>query len=217
MDIDALGLDDDKRQQLQAFIADQAKQIAAPIVEEEVTGLKNKNSELLGKVKTLQQTNEELSTMQQQTQDPDEMLRQENKALAGRIDELRSEIGSFVKQGEEAKKREVAGKIAARLTKDTRKGELLQKELLGLLTLVEGEVKVLDSNGQVSAQTLDELEGSARDSYDFLVDGIQSQGGGAVRTEGEAQKPNEMSGDEWRAMSSMDKALFLKNGGTLID
>jgi chromosome segregation ATPase len=217
MDIESLELNDETRQQLQAHIAEQAKQMAAPLIEEEVTGLKSKNSELLGKLKSLQQTNEELSAMQQQTQDPDERLRQENKAMAERIDELRSEIGNFVKQGEEAKKREAAAKIAVRLTKDTRKGELLQKELLGQLTLVEGELKVLDSSGQVSAMTLDELEGSARDSYDFLVDGIQAQGGGAVRTEGEAQRSNEMSGEEWRAMSSVDKAMFLKNGGTIID
>lgn len=217
MDLDTLELADETRQALQAHIEDQAKAMAAPIIEQEVTGLKNKNSELLGKVKTLQQANEELSTMQQQSQDPDERLRQENKAMAERIEELRSEIGNFVKQGEEAKKREAAAKIAMKLTKDSRKGELLQKEIIGRLTLVEGELKVLDSNGQVSAQTLDELEGSARDSYDFLVDGSQAQGGGAVRTEGEAQRSNEMSGEEWRAMSSMDKAMFLKNGGTIID
>ena len=219
MDLDQLGLEDDTKEALLSFIDEEAKKRALPLVESEVTGLKNKNSELLGKLKEQQTLAETLTA--QQAQAAEESVPKEYKeyvqSLEKTTETLRSELNDFKKQQELAKVRERAVKLAAGLTKDPRKGDLLQKEAMARLTLVEGEVKVLDDHGQVSAMTMEELEGSIRHNLDFLVDGSQAQGGGAVRSEGEAQKPNEMSGDEWRAMSSMDKALFLKNGGTLID
>lgn len=219
MDLDQLGLEDDAKQALLSFIDEEAKKRAQPLVESEVTGLKNKNSELLGKLKEQQTLAETLKA--QQAQAAEESVPKEYKeyvqSLEKTTETLRSELNDFKKQQELAKVRERAVKLAASLTKDTRKGDLLQKEVMSRLTLVEGEVKVLDDHGQVSAMTMEELEGSIRQNLDFLVDGSQAQGGGAVRSEGEAQKPMEMSRDEFRSQSPAEKMDFIKGGGTIIE
>lgn len=219
MDIDQLGLEDETKQALQSYIDEQAKKAALPLIEAEVSGLKNKNSELLGKLKEQQALAETLKA--QQAQAAEESVPKEYKeyvqSLEKTTETLRSELNDFKKQQEVAKMRERAVKLAASLTKDPRKGDLLQKEAMARLTLVEGEVKVLDDHGQVSAMTMDELEGSLRHNLDFLVDGSQAQGGGAVRSEGEAQKPMEMSRDEFRSQSPAQKMDFIKSGGTIIE
>ena len=219
MDIDQLGLEDEAKQALQSYIDSEAKKAALPLIEAEVSGLKNKNSELLGKLKEQQTLAETLKA--QQTQAAEESVPKEYKeyvqSLEKTTETLRSELNDFKKQQEVAKMRERAVKLAASLTKDPRKGDLLQKEAMARLTLVEGEVKVLDDHGQVSAMTMDELEGSLRHNLDFLVDGSQAQGGGAVRSEGEAQKPMEMSRDEFRSQSPAQKMDFIKSGGTIIE
>lgn len=219
MDIEQLGLEDETKQALQSYIDEQAKKAALPLIESEVAGLKNKNSELLGKLKEQQALAETLKA--QQAQAAEESVPKEYKeyvqSLEKTTETLRSELNDFKKQQEVAKMRERAVKLAASLTKDPRKGDLLQKEAMARLTLVEGEVKVLDDHGQVSAMTMDELEGSLRHNLDFLVDGSQAQGGGAVRSEGEAQKPMEMSRDEFRSQSPAQKMDFIKSGGTIIE
>lgn len=219
MDLDQLGLEDDAKQAIQSYIDEEAKKRAQPLVDAEVTGLKNKNSELLGKLKEQQALAETLKA--EQAQAAEESVPREYKeyvqSLEKTTETLRSELNDFKRQQEVAKMRERAVKLAAGLTKDTRKGDLLQKEVMERLTLVEGEVKVLDEHGQVSAMTMEELEGSIRQNLDFLVDGSQAQGGGAVRSEGEAQKPMEMSRDEFRSQSPAEKMDFIKSGGTIIE
>jgi hypothetical protein len=64
---------------------------------------------------------------------------------------------------------------------------------------------------------MEELEGSIRSAFPFLIDGSQAQGGGAVRSEGKAQAKLEVTRADFDAMDHRNRAEFVKSGGKIYD
>lgn len=72
---------------------------------------------------------------------------------------------------------EAALKVAAGLTRDTAKAELLQKEIMAYAQNTSEGVKFSSDSGDM---TVEQLSAFITKKYPFLVDGNQSSGGGAA-------------------------------------
>ena len=220
MDLDSLELPEEVKTNLEAIIQQKAREIADPLVEETVKGLKAKNSELLGKLKTQETSFQEMQAKVAKLSDErgdQSDLKQLNKALEDKVQSLSSHIEQM---NESARKQQIsaeAGKMAAKLTKDIQKANLLQQQISARLTLVEDQIRVTDERGQLTVSNMDELESSIRSAFPFLIDGSQAQGGGAIRSEGKAQATKEVSRADFDAMTQFQRAEFLQSGGNIFD
>jgi len=220
MDLDSLELPDEVKTNLDAIINQRAREIADPLVEETVKGLKAKNSELLGKLKTqeltVQEMQQKLASVSSEKGDQTD-LKQLNKALEDKVSSLTNTIEDMNSRAIRQQIDSEAGRMATKLTKDVQKANLLQKEISARLTLVEDQIRVTDEKGQLTVSSMEELEGAIRSSFPFLIDGSQAQGGGATRSEGKAQATTEVTRADFEAMDHAKRAEFVKSGGKIYD
>jgi predicted nuclease with TOPRIM domain len=220
MDLDSLELPEEVKANLDSIIQQKAREIADPLVEETVKGLKAKNSELLGKLKTKEADFDDMQNKVAKMADgkgDQTELQQLNKALEEKVSSL---TGTIEEMNTNAQKQQIdaeAGRMAAKLTKDIQKANLLQSQISARLTLVEDQIRVTDDNGQLTVSSMEELEGSIRSAFPFLIDGSQAQGGGAVRSEGKAQAKLEVTRADFDAMDHRNRAEFVKSGGKIYD
>jgi membrane-associated HD superfamily phosphohydrolase len=211
-------LDDSLKEQL-ASRFDEALQAK---LSEETTGLKNKVDELLAEKKKVQAEREQAREMARMEAEEKakaennykelfESRTEENNQLRQTIDKMNADI-------QKQKISEQAVKLAAQLTKDTGRAQLLQKEFSQRLALVDGELRVTDPSGQLTVSSLEDLVNSVKTDYPFLVDGIQASGGGATKAQGGAEaRSKEMSRSDFEALSAVQKQEFFRNGGKLYD
>ena len=220
MDLDSLELPEEVKANLDSIIQQKAREIADPLVEETVKGLKAKNSELLGKLKSKEADFDDMQNKVAKMADgkgDQTELQQLNKALEEKVSSL---TGTIEEMNSNAQKQQIAaeaGRMAAKLTKDIQKANLLQSQISARLTLVEDQIRVTDDNGQLTVSSMEELEGSIRSAFPFLIDGSQAQGGGAVRSEGKAQTKLEVTRADFDAMDHRNRAEFVKSGGKIYD
>jgi hypothetical protein len=191
-------------------------------INEQTSGLKAKNDELLAEKKRVQQEREEAK--QQAALEAEKNARNENdykqlfesqkeesNALRAKIEEMNSNI---VKQ----KINSEAFKVASTLTKDAKKAQLLQEKISQRLTLVDDELRVIDASGQLTVSNLGELAEAVKSEYSFLVDGSQANGGGAARAQGGASaRQTEISRSEFEGLSHAQRKQFLSEGGKLFN
>lgn len=191
-------------------------------INEQTSGLKAKNDELLAEKKRVQQEREEAK--QQAALEAEKNARNENdykqlfesqkeesNALRAKIEEMNSNI---VKQ----KINSEAFKVASNLTKDAKKAQLLQEKISQRLTLVDDELRVTDASGQLTVSNLGELAEAVKSEYSFLVDGSQANGGGAARAQGGASaRQTEISRSEFEGLSHAQRKQFLSEGGKLFN
>jgi hypothetical protein len=191
-------------------------------INEQTSGLKAKNDELLAEKKRVQQEREEAK--QQAALEAEKNARNENdykqlfesqkeesNSLRAKIEEMNSNI---VKQ----KINSEAFKVASSLTKDAKKAQLLQEKISQRLTLVDDELRVTDASGQLTVSNLGELAEAVKSEYSFLVDGSQANGGGAARAQGGASaRQTEISRSEFEALSHAQRKQFFSEGGKLFN
>ena len=140
-----------------------------------------------------------------------ESQKEESNTLRQTIEKMNADM-------QRQKINEQAVKLAASLTKDTGRAQLLQKEFSQRLALVDGELRVTDPNGQLTVSSLEDLVSSVKTDYPFLVDGIQASGGGATKAQGGAEaRGKEMSRSDWEALPPAKRQQFFKDGGKLYD
>ena len=211
-------LDDSVKEQL----SERLNQTIQQRLEEETTGLKSKVDELLAEKKKVQAEREaareqakleaeEKAIAENNYKELFESQKEESSALRQTIERMNADM-------QKQKINEQAVKLAATLTKDTGRAQLLQKEFSQRLSLVDGELRVTDPSGQLTVSSLDDLVSSIKTDYPFLVDGIQASGGGAVKAQGGAEaRSKEMSRSDFEALSIQQKADFMKGGGKLYD
>jgi len=211
-------LDDSVKEQL----SERFNQTLETRLEEETRGLKSKVDELLGEKKRVQQEREE--AREQARLEAEEKAKAENnykqlfESRSEENNQLRAQIDKMNAEAQQQKINEQAVKLAAQLTKDTGRAQLLQKEFSQRLSLVDGELRVTDPSGQLTVSSLDDLVNSIKTDYPFLVDGIQASGGGAVKAQGGAEaRGKEMSRSDWEALPLVKRQQFFKDGGKLYD
>lgn len=207
----------DQQAVIEALAAERAEQL----IEERTAALKRKNDELLAEKKAKQREAEE--AMQMAKLEAEEKAKRENdyqqlfESQKAESDSLRKKIEDMNNSIIEQKIQAESAKMAAKLTKDNRRGALLAKEFSQRLSVVDGELRVMD-NGQLTVSTLEDLSNSISQEFDFLCDGSQAAGGGAARSEGRAkERGREMSRADFDMMSQSQRAEFIKSGGQLFD
>lgn len=191
-------------------------------IEEQVTGLKAKNDELLAEKKRIQREKEKADAEARteaervaQEQNDFKQLYESQKAEAEKLQVQLEEVNSNIQRQTVMSE---AARLASGLTKDVAKAKLLEQQISQRLTLVDGEIKVLDESGQLTVSKPESLTESIRDNYPFLVDGSQASGGGAARSQGGADAGEKMvSRTDFDAMGQRERATFVKEGGKVID
>ncbi len=112
-------------------------------------------------------------------------------------EKLQAEIdrnNQLVKQRDTSTVEQTSQSLASRLADTPHNQRLLQRFIKDRLSVVDGQVKVVDEQGQLSAHTIDDLANEFRNSgmYDSLLTGTLSsgtggngQGGGATKSANE--------------------------------
>lgn len=215
-------VDDAVKQQLAEKFKETLDKTLEERIAEEVAGLKAKNDELLAEKKAAQRAKDELDAKARaekeryaqengQYQELYESQKQEANSLRQKIEEMNQQVARQKVQSE-------ATKLASTLTKDVAKAKLLEEKLSQRLTLMDGELRVTDDSGQLTVSSIDDLVGSVRSDFPFLIDGIQATGGGATRSQGRADVGfREISRADFDGMKHADRARFLKEGGKIFD
>lgn len=72
-----------------------------------------------------------------------------------------------------------ASQLAAELTRDNKRANLLKEKIASRIDKEGDNVVVLDSNGNPTVSTTNDLLAAMRTDYDFLCDGSKASGGGA--------------------------------------
>lgn len=210
-------LDDGVKEQ----IAERFNQTLQEKLENETKGLKSKVDELLSEKKKVQQEREQAREMARL--EAEEKAQKENdykqlfEAQKEESNTLRQTIEKMNADITQQKIRTEAAKLAAQLTKDTGRAQLLQKEISQRLTLVDNELRVTDESGQLTVSSLDDLANAIKTSYPFLVDGSQASGGGAVKAQGGAEARKELSRAAFDKMDQRQRSEFVKSGGKIFD
>lgn len=216
--LNEIELDDD----IKKTLAEKLQAELEARINEQTSGLKAKNDELLAEKKRVQQEREEAK--QQAALEAEKNARNENdykqlfesqkeesNALRAKIEEMN---GNIVRQ----KINSEAFKVASSLTKDAKKAQLLQEKISQRLTLVDDELRVTDASGQLTVSNLGELAEAVKSEYSFLVDGSQANGGGAARAQGGASaRQTEISRSEFEGLSHAQRKQFLSEGGKLFN
>lgn len=108
---------------------------------------------------------------------------------------------------------EKALKIAAGLTKDVSRAELLQEKIANMSRYTDDGIKYELGGIEVDAS---KVISHLSENYPFLVDGNQANGGGAPGGQGSGAAKT-MSRQDFNDLSQHDRKNFIKSGGTLID
>lgn len=174
-----------------------------------VKGLKDKNAELLGETKAerekreaLERSAEEAETKRQAEQG--EFKKLYEKTMAD-LEKERETNGAFKSQIKDRDTKAAATGIASELTRDTARAALLIKEAQSFVEIGEEGAPVFKIGGVEvdKPKVLDHLKAQ----YPFLVDGNQSNGGGAPGGNGGAGTPKRSE------MNAQDKAKFINEHG----
>lgn len=211
-----------KNLEIDDSVKTQIAQSVQSVIDAEVSALKLKNDELIQEKRTLAEQKQaeieqaRLDAEKKAKENGDfkhlfESQKSEAETLKNQLNELQGNIRTQKIQGE-------AAKIAARLTKDTNKAQLLQQQLSQRLTIVDNEIRVTDESGQATISSVDELANNIKTAYPFLVDGTQASGGGATKSQaGGDAVAKTMTRADFEGLGQAQRAQFFKDGGKLSD
>lgn len=194
--------------EVEAFTADE---VAARIAEE-TNGLKAKVDELLGESKSAKQKARELEEMQKKAEEDGLKQKEEFRTLYEREQksaaELREKLEAQSKRIETKELESASTKLTSELTRDTKRAELLKKEIMAFARYSEDGVFFEMGGVKVdSAKILAHIT----DNYPFLVDGSGATGGGAAganKSGGAVKKFNEYTGAELKAIKDKDPGEY---------
>lgn len=189
---------------------------------EDTSGLKNKANELLGESKakdvTILERDATIKKLQSDLANGPKgdisKLQAQLDDATNKLSESNSKYSDLVKQNTQSKINGEAGRIAATLSKDTRRAGLLAEKIATRLSYGEdNSFTVLDGSGNPTISSIDELSGQIKQEYDFLVDGSKASGGGAQGGTGGASDTNTIKRSEWDNMEPLKQASFVDSGG----
>ena len=175
------------------------------LIDEQVNGLKNKVDELLGEKKSATQKAKELEEYQK-TQEEERMKEKEQfRELYEREQEnkrqLQEEHEAFKHQIKTQTIQSEATKLAAELTRDTARSELLQEKVAQYAKYSDNGVDF--ELGGVPVEK-EKILAHLKEKYPFLVDGSGATGGGASGSQNggavTSKSFGEMNGSELSAL-----------------
>jgi hypothetical protein len=187
--------------------------------QEDVSGLKRKVDELLNEKKNAQQ--KAIEAERQAQAEKEEKLAKEGKweALYNSSEEARRKsdqsLSDLNLKIERQQINNNALEVASNLTKDTARAKLLSEKLAERLSIVDGDVRVTDQNGNPTVSTLEELTLQIKNEYPFLVDGSQASGGGATGNSGGAGDSKTLTRADFESLPAFKRMEFIKSGGQI--
>jgi hypothetical protein len=190
------------------------------VPQEDVSGLKRKVDELLNEKKSAQQRAKEVEELARLEAEEKLKAKNEFEQLYNSSEEERKkvsqELESLRNRITEQHITSEAASLAGQLTKDTARAKLLTEQISSRLSLVDGEVRVLDNNGNLTVSSMQDLTASIKEQYPFLVDGSQAAGGGATGGNSGAGDSKQVSRDDFESMDASNRMKFIKSGGKII-
>lgn len=167
-------------------------------VEELTKGLRTKVDELLGEKKTVAQRAKELEEAQTAAEQERLKEKEEFKTLWEREQQAKKELQekyeTFSKQVQQKEVELASSSIAADLTRDTKRAELLKEQIGKYARYTDEGVKFEMGGVEVDRSKVIE---HLTESYGFLIDGSQATGGGATGSKGSgAAKIGKVDGDK---------------------
>ena len=105
------------------------------------------------------------------------------------LEAQKTQNNELAQKTEKADIRKEAAKLANELTKHSGRAEDLTEKIAARLKRIDGELKVLDSSGQLTVSSLQDLKAEVTTKFDWLVDGSQANGSGAPGNKGSTQSP----------------------------
>lgn len=189
---------------------------------EDVSGLKTKANELLTEKKAAEARAAELEAKLKtsKVKEPDgkgsEQLQSQLEDAMKQLAEQKDAYSALQGEIRKSKINGEAAKLAASLTKDTRRAGLLAEKIGARLDIDGDKIVVLDGNGNHTISSLDDLTSSIKKDFDFLVDASSAAGGGAEGGRGGAAKTKEISRSEFDKMGHPERASFFRDGGKVV-
>jgi ribosomal protein L20 len=176
----------------------ETKTYTAAEVEELTKGLRTKVDELLGEKKTVAQRAKELEEAQAAAEQERLKEKEEFKTLWEREQQAKKELQekyeTFSKQVQQKEVELASSSIAAELTRDTKRAELLKEQIGKYARYTDEGVKFEMGGVEVDRSKVIE---HLTESYGFLIDGSQATGGGATGSKGSgAAKTGKVDGDK---------------------
>lgn len=188
---------------------------------EDTAGLKDKANQLLTEKKQLELDHAKLKSdftefkNSASTGDSAKIQAQLDDALG----KLKEKDAAYTQLQGDIKSRDLnneATKIAAELTKDARRQSLLAEKIAARIDIDNGNVTVLDENGNPTVSSIADLTGVIKKDYDFLCDGSGASGGGANGGSGGAADTKTKTRSEFDKMSHPERSSFFKDGGKIV-
>ena len=192
---------DTNENEVKTFTAEEVQELLA----KETAGLKSKVEELLGESKSAKQKARELEELQRQAEEEGLKQREEFRTLYEREQKAKAELAEKFQQKEVESS---ALSLAAELTRDTKRAELLKEQVSKYARYTEDGVKFEMGGVEVDS---DKILTHIKDNYPFLVDGSGATGGqapGNKSSGGATKKFNEYSGAELKELRASDPALY---------
>lgn len=202
-------------------INNEVEQEEAPAVDyaAEVTQLKAdmerilaKNNELLGEKKKVQATNKQLKA-------EDEARAKKNGDFERLLESAEAERNKAFEELNSYKQAAVKQNIDAKAFKLTNELKAIPESAELLAHFVAQELNnIADERGDVSETALDALKHQFMndDKYKPLLQGNQSNGGGATGAKGSAQQSKEVTRADFEKMDPGKRMAFIKNHGKVI-
>ncbi len=193
-----------------------------PYKPEDTSGLKNKANELLNEKKALEaQLAESQAEIKKLKVNPpkgdDTKLQSQLDDAMSKLTESQNQYAELQNTMKSEKRNSEAMKIASELTRDNKRANLLAEKIANRIDIDNGNVVVLDANGNPTVSTTAELSSQIKSEYDFLVDGSQASGGGAKGGSGGAAGAKQATRTQFDGMSQSERASFVKDGGKVVN
>lgn len=193
------------------------------MLDKEVSGLKNKNSELLGKLKDYQVRGEEIKTEAEKAREAalkkegdferlKELYEQQKQDLVSGYESKLQELSGAVKERD---RQEIINKLVGEFV-DTEAGSFVLKNLVDV---EDGNQKFKDFSGNIVADNVDDFKKWMKTNPHMahLVRGTGATGGNATGGKAASNSRSEITRQEFDKLDPGAKMAFIKSGGRTYD
>ncbi len=190
----------EQQQEVKTFTAEEVESLIA----EKTSGLENKVKELLGETKAERQKRREIEEAQKG--EFKSLYEQEQKSKL----ELQEKYEGLTKSIQDKEVALVTNSLAAELTKDTSRANLLAQQVKQYAKYQDGQVVFEMGGMQVDkAKVVSHIS----ESYPFLIDGSGATGGSSRGANAKGSAEKTVSRSDFDAMSQQQRGEFFKSGG----
>lgn len=183
----------------------------------EVERLKAHNEKLIGEKRqrdeAARQAEAERERIEQEAAKKNGDFESLEKSYQEKLAESQARIEQMTREREQSVISSSSQKLASELSNDTNNQELLQTFIKSRLTIIDGQVKVTDGDGNVSANTLTDLATEFKSSgkYDSLLTGTDASGtGGSGQSVPPQTDPTALTALERKQLKDSDPAAFAR-------